>query len=107
MRTVRILRRDQEDAAEIFAWISARSPNGAARWHEAFLQSAADLNSFPERFELAPESPFVGYDIRQRFFKTRRGRRYRLLYLIVDQEIRVLRVRGPGQPLVRPADFEL
>jgi len=35
---------------------------------------------------------------RQFFFKTPHGRTYRGVFTVVDDEIRVLRVRGPGRP---------
>jgi hypothetical protein len=39
------------------------------------------------------------------FFKTRHGRTYRILFLLADQEVRVLRVRGPGQRPVSKRDI--
>jgi len=47
---------------------------------------------------LAPEADWIGRDIRQNLFKTPQGRYYRLLYVVVENEVRVIRVRGPGQP---------
>ena len=37
-------------------------------------------------------------EVRQVLFQTRHGRPYRILYAISGDEVRVLRVRGPGQP---------
>ncbi len=39
------------------------------------------------------------------FFKTPHGRTYRGVFTIVDDEIRVLRVRGPGQPSLEPDEL--
>ena len=99
--SVHILRRATSDADAIFHWIAARSPAGAARWYAAFLSAAHDLSNNPFRFGISPESEAIGRDVRHRFFKTRRGRVYRLLFLVVGDEVRILRVRGPGQAPVR------
>ena len=40
------------------------------------------------------------YDIHEVLFKTSKGNPYRLLFTIVDDEVLVLRVRGPGQDYV-------
>ena len=103
--TVRILRRAQAVADEIYDWIAKRSAAGAVRWYSAFRASAASLDQQHERCAPAPESESVGYDVRQRFFKTRRGRTYRLLFTIVQDEVRILRVRGPGQAPVTRDDL--
>jgi hypothetical protein len=49
---------------------------------------------------LAPESAEVDYPVQQFLFKTPRGRKYRILYTIVGDEVRVLHVRGPGQDVI-------
>jgi hypothetical protein len=54
---------------------------------------------------LAPESAHCNYQIREVFFKTRKGNPYRVLFTILGDEVLVLRVRGPGQDYV--AETEL
>jgi hypothetical protein len=49
----------------------------------------------------ASEGRLLGRNVREKFFKTRQGRRYRLLYTI-NGDI----VRGPGQPPVRRRDLK-
>jgi toxin ParE1/3/4 len=105
--SVRILGRAWSDADAIFDWLAARSPAGAARWYAAFLKATQDLLDNPLRHEFAPESKLIEREIRHRFFKTRRGRVYRLLFVIVGDEIRILRVRGPGQSGVPGDGFDL
>lgn len=102
---VRIQRRAQADADDIYDWIAKRSPAGAVRWYSAFRAAAASLETEHERCARALESESVGYDVRQRFFKTRRGRTYRLLFTIVEGEVRILRIRGPGQAPVTRDDL--
>lgn len=94
-----------EDVETIFLWLRSRSPNGARRWYDAFHEAANLLVNEPTRHALAPESIRLTEPVRQTFFKTRSGRLYRILYLVVDDEVRILRVRGPGQPLISHEDL--
>ena len=89
----------------IIAWVADRSPSGAARLLGRFHQSLKSLETNPHRHGIAPESELVGREIRQMFFKTRKGRTYRALFDIHDDLVRVLHVRGPGQDLIDPEDW--
>lgn len=93
------------DADRSFEWFAACSPQGAIRWHHAFEETLMELESNADQFAVAAESAAVGVEVRQKLFRTRRGRTYRLLFTIVDREVRVLRVRGPGQPTVSRDDI--
>jgi plasmid stabilization system protein ParE len=96
--TVRTLPRAEFDAQQIYDWISERSPDGARRWWLAFEEACDRLKRETVDHALAPEADWIGREIRQSLFKTPQGRYYRLLYVIVGNEVRVIRVRGPGQP---------
>lgn len=96
--TVRSLPAALRDVHEILTWLSAHSPAGAQRWYAAFMKSIRQLESDAEVWGTAPEAVALRRPIRQKLFKTRRGRPYRLLFAIADNEVVVLRVRGPGQP---------
>lgn len=100
-----ILRRAEEQLVEIATWISQRSLDGAARWLDAFDAATHQLRENPLNSSLAPEDEFVETEIRHVFFRTRRGATYRAIFTIIDCEVRVLQVRGPGQSLVRPEDL--
>lgn len=95
--SLRILPRAERDAQHIFEYIAARSPEGALRWWDAFQQAAWRITVNPGRYGYAPENSHSHRDLRQFLFKTRRGRTYRGIFVIVDDQIRVLRIRGPGQ----------
>jgi plasmid stabilization system protein ParE len=106
MTLVRILPRAEQDAAHIFAYISEHSPDGAIRWWEAFECAIAALGSSnSEAYSIAPENDLTDLTLRQFLFKTRRGKTYRGIFTVVGAEIRVLRVRGPGQAPVDPEDL--
>jgi toxin ParE1/3/4 len=96
--TVRTLSRAKNDAQQIYNWINDRSPEGALRWWTAFRDACRSLEQFPDQNSLAVEAEQSDRDVRQLLFKTRRGRHYRLVYVIAADEVHVLRVRGPGQP---------
>jgi plasmid stabilization system protein ParE len=99
---VRLLRRGQADADGIFLWLRKRSPAGAVAGYAALLKRLDDLSENATACSIAPEAQRLGVELRQAFFKTRRGRKYRLLFVMIGTDVRVLRVRGPGQrPITR------
>ncbi len=102
---VQTLPRAELDAQQIYEWIKEQSPDGARRWWLAFLDACDKLKRQPLSFALAPEFELSDREIRQILFKTRRGRYYRALYVVVEDEVRVVRVRGPGQPDLLPDEL--
>lgn len=99
--------RAEEDVQEIYYWLRKRSPLGAVRWYATLLSTLLDLSKDAERFGQANEAKWLGRDVRECFFKTRQGRRYRLLFIIVDLEVLILRVWRPGQRSIRRRDVDL
>jgi plasmid stabilization system protein ParE len=69
------------DAERIFASLKDRSPSGAASWLEAFQTAVASLEQMALQHGHAEERK-LGREVRETFFKTRRGHNYRLLYRI-------------------------
>jgi len=100
--TVRVLAKAEDDVEVILTWLRERSPQGAATWLKRFIDACEALKTDAARWPLAPESSEFDYPTQQFIFKTPRGRKYRILYTIVGDEVRVLRVRGPGQDLITP-----
>ena len=103
---VSVLRRAWSDADRIFEWIASRSPRGAINWSQAFDTALAELTNDADQHSIALESAELNGAIRQKIFKTRRGRPYRLLFMIIGNDVRVLRVRGPGQSSVIAEDIQ-
>ena len=104
-RTLRIVERARTDVDEIFNWLVHRSVRGAISWYFAFSRAVERIAESPEVFAEAPESGPLGRRLRQAFFKTRRGRIYRIVFELSDAEIILLRVRGPGQPGLQPREL--
>ncbi|WP_165071305.1 type II toxin-antitoxin system RelE/ParE family toxin [Paludisphaera rhizosphaerae] len=102
---VRILAKAWEDLDEILAYIAERSPGGAARLLDEFDKTMSRLEVNPFIAPLALEAEDVGEEIRQALFRTRAGRNYRALFLIIGDEVRVLRVRGSGQAPIASDDL--
>jgi plasmid stabilization system protein ParE len=95
-----------DDLRQLYHWISERSPEGAIRWYRQWFKIVESLRRNPLASGPAPESDFVDADVRQILFRTRQGRTYRALYSIDRDVVRILHVRGPGQPPVRPDQLQ-
>jgi len=103
---VSILLRARQDVQQIFDWLAARSEQGAQSWFESFEESVSALSKNPFLTPIAPENDQCEREIRHVLFRTRRGRTYRAIFTVVESEVRMLRVRGPGEPPVRRKDME-
>src|SRR5690242_12869974 len=99
-----VLARARLDVETLYDWIAERSAAGAQRWLDEFEKATASLATNPFIAPLAPESDRFDYEIRQILFRTRAGRTYRAVFTVVGEEVRILRVRGPGQPPLRRGD---
>jgi hypothetical protein len=55
----------------------------------------------PLACSIAPENAEFDFELRQALFKTRHGVPYRCVFTVVDDEVRILRVRGPGHELMK------
>ena len=97
----------EADVEQIVGYLAERSPQGAATWRKAWNNLLVELRNRPESFGLAPESSHYKEEIRHALFKTRRGRTYRALFVIVDHTVHIIHVRGPGQDLVPPGELQL
>jgi plasmid stabilization system protein ParE len=102
---VRELPKAKHDKRSIFAWLNERSPSGAVAWLDAYDALLERLAQDAASFGEATESHEFDLPIRQAFFKTRRGRVYRVVYFIERSDVFVLRVRGPGQAPISPQDI--
>lgn len=99
------LGRADRDLVGIARWLFKRSAAGASRWLQAFEEAKEKLKHNPLHYGLAPEDERVDFELRQIFFKTRRGKRYRAVFTVIGDEVRILRVRGPHQRLLSRKDI--
>src|SRR5574337_681469 len=92
------LKRAEKDVEHIYRWLARHSSTGAVTWYQAYVDAIADLRQNPLAYGLADERSLARRLIRQRHFRTSQGANYRILFAVTEDHIRVLRVRGPGQP---------
>ncbi|MDB5320914.1 MAG: Plasmid stabilization system protein [Phycisphaerales bacterium] len=79
----------EDDIAEAFAYIQARSPENAERWLRGLYKLVHKLESLPKRCGRAREADELGMDLRQLVFKS-----HRIVFRIDEAAgtVRVLRV---------------
>jgi plasmid stabilization system protein ParE len=94
-------RLDLHEAAD---WIAERSPGGAERWFHGFLAALKSLEADADQWGLAPEAEYLSIPVRQWFYRTKSSVT-RVVFTIVGDEVHVLRVRRPGQDLLRKEDL--
>jgi len=104
--TVYELPKAKFDKRRIFEWLFERSPSGAAAWLDAYDEMVDRLRTAAESFPEAHENSDLDLDVKQVLFKTRRGRIYRAVFHLDDQNVYILRVRGPGQAPVSEVDLD-
>lgn len=102
---VRILRRANADLVNIVDYIHKRSPQGAVAWLDALETATVRLADDAGECSRADEHHRFDIEVKQSLFKTKRGRIYRLLFTVVGNEVRILRIRGSGQAPVKPDDL--
>jgi plasmid stabilization system protein ParE len=102
---VRTLERAERDLFGIARWLKKRSLLGARRWLLAYEDAKKKLGQTPLTYGRAPEDSRVDFELRQTFFKTPRGKRYRVVFTVVEDEVLILRVRGPHQRPLRRKDL--
>lgn len=103
---IELTARAKADRTACFDFIAGRSPDGALAWLDAYEKAAESLLLEPH-YGTAPESEDHDEDVRQKIFKTRHGLPYRLLYIIREDVIHILHVRGPGQDVMARDEIEL
>ncbi|MFO0975981.1 MAG: hypothetical protein U0996_06255 [Planctomycetaceae bacterium] len=92
---------------QIQDWIAERSITGAELWLTALRLAVEKLRLRGSAFSSAPESPQFPEPLYQILFRTRRGLTYRALFIVRNQTVYVVSVRGFGRDLVGPDDVLL
>jgi plasmid stabilization system protein ParE len=99
------LRRADADVRHITRWIAQRSIQGANAWLDAYEQMLTRLADSADTYAVAVEDPECDIPLKQALFRTARGHNYRAIFTVVGNQVRILRVRGPGQPPLQPNEL--
>ncbi|MBM83039.1 MAG: hypothetical protein CMJ78_20965 [Planctomycetaceae bacterium] len=102
---VRLLHRAHADFVHIVDYIHEQSHQGATAWVNAFEAATDALSENADSCSEADENAQLEIEVKQSLFKTRHGRIYRLIFTIVGDEVRILRIRGAGQAPIQPTDL--
>ena len=89
----------EEDLKAAARWIAQHSSDKAILWYFDVTESIESLQTFPARCPLAPESKRFGAEIRHLLFD-----KYRILFIIEDETVYVLRIRHQAQDVLSPND---
>lgn len=100
------LAKAEADVEKIYPWLEQRSPTGAASWYQAYLDATVRLETIADSCAKCSEAIRFSLSIREMLFKTKRGKRYRLLFFIEGTDVFILRVRGPGQRSLRRSELK-
>ncbi len=93
---VEITSEAEEDIRSTQAFIARDNPRAALKWVQGVKRQARSLSSFPLRFEVIPEAPDLEVDYRHLIFGN-----YRLIYQILGNQVKVLRVIHAARSLHR------
>lgn len=88
-------------------YLRERTEPGTQAWRRAFGEMLRRLKVRPTSCGIAPENDLFEETIRQALFRTKSGRTHRAVFLVRDDVVHVLRVRGPGQDLLRGDEIDL
>lgn len=78
-------------------WRDHRSIEQAERWYRKIYPAIATLARQPQRCPVSPETDLVPTGLRQLHFGIGRRATHRIIFTVVGQEVRVMRVRHAAQ----------
>jgi len=96
-----------QDAESAFLWIRDFNLESAKSWYKGLLETIFSLEQFPARCPVAPESKFLGREIKQLLYGTGR-RSYRIFFEIRESEkvVRVYRIWHSSRNWLTKEEFE-
>jgi plasmid stabilization system protein ParE len=76
----------RDEALAAAEYIAARAPMAALRWYKGIERAIDSLRTLPNRCAVAPESEFLGVELRHDIYKSHR------IIFRVDENARMVRV---------------
>lgn len=101
---VMITENAKDNLRHYFDWSARNTPDNAERWLNRFQEALQTLSENPQRCSLAPENDVVQEEIRHFLFGKRVGT-FRVLFRIVDDEVRILHIRRAAMRDATPDDL--
>jgi plasmid stabilization system protein ParE len=92
----------QSQALAAAEYIALRSPRNAVKWYKGIERAIDSLSILPNRCGAAPESQFLGQQLRHYIYKS-----HRIIFRVEEETkiVRILYVRhGAMEPLGKPPD---
>lgn len=99
--TIIVEERAKADIRTAALWMAQFSPEKATLWHFEIEEAILSLEKMPNRCPRARESQFFTQEIRHLIFG-----KYRILFTVEDETVRILHVRHSAQDYWRPAEEE-
>ncbi len=96
-----------QDAESAFLWIRDYNLVGAKIWYEGLLTAIFSLEKSPHRCSIAPETDFIGREIRQLIYRNR-NQVYRIFFEVQENEkvVRIYRIWHSSRNWIAKEDFE-
>ena len=96
-----------QDAELAFLWIREYNLEILKIWYEGLLTAIFSLEQSPNRCSVAPESKFLGREIRQLLYG-KRSQAYRIFFEIREDEkvVRIYRIWHSSRNWMSKEDFE-
>ena len=85
-------------------WRDNRSPEQARRWYEQIFVEMQTLQHMPERCPKSPEAAKIRRNIRQLYFTIGARITHRIVFLVEEPIVKILRIRHVAQGEM-PDDF--
>jgi len=93
-----VTRAAKRDLFQTVAWWSEhRSAEQAERWYMKIVPAIDTLAEQPDRCPVSPETDLLPTGLRQLHFGSGRRPTHRIVFTIIDKEVRVLRIRHAAQ----------
>ncbi len=96
-----------QDAESAFLWIRDFNSDTAKAWYEGLLEAIFSLEEFPFRCPTAPESKFLGREIKQLLYG-KRSQTYRIFFEVIESEkvVRIYRIWHSSRNWITKEEFE-
>jgi plasmid stabilization system protein ParE len=105
---VQVARAAKRDIRQIVAWWSEhRSTEQALRWFARIGPAIDTLGELADRCPISPESDLLPTGLRQLHFGLGRKATHRIVFTIVGEEVRVLRIRHAAQQSLTLEDLSI